>query len=248
MEPVDWLPAPLAYTLFWISQHQTLLAGGAAIVVGYLTIKAIRDQIRSDQQLREDERTRKVRAMKAGIPFALSRISEYTEECLRYLEGHLDKNGKFRESDGFDELFHPQEDSPSALSSSIYPHDAFDAVRVTIEFASLKEAEVLHLILSYAQIQHSQLMSTVAALSGRDTNAALTHRDVWRDIRDVIGLQKHAERLYAWARGTEDCIPPLCNAQEAAKSWWFRGLSSQEISAFIEHNWPPDFPRTTTPT
>lgn len=240
MQPVEWLPGPLAYILFWISQHQTLLAGLAAVAVGYATIRAIREQMASDNRARENERIRKLKALKAGVPMALSRINKYTEDCVDFLLSFLDHDGKLLDKDGFDELFGKQSGEQKLVPD--YPFDAFEAIRATIEHSDASESETLHEILAYAQIQHSRFSGTSAALMGLDPHRILISLHLWNDIRDVIGLQMHTERLYGWARNTSSNIRPLCSAEHAGKSsLLFR--ANDKITGHIKGNWPPNFPR-----
>ncbi len=240
MQPVEWLPGPLAYILFWISQHQTLLAGLAAVAVGYATIRAIREQIASDNRARENERIRKLKALKAGVPMALSRINAYTEGCVDFLLSFLDHEGKLLEEDGFDELFRKQSGEQKPVPD--FPFGAFEAIRATIEHSDATESETLHEILAYAQIQHSRFSETSAGLMGLDPHRILTSRNLWNDLRDVIGLQMHIERLYGWARNTTSDIRPLCSAEDAVRSSLLFS-ASENIAGHIKGNWPPNFPR-----
>lgn len=240
MVPVDWLPPAISYPLYWVTLHQTLLAGLAAIAVGFWTVKAIRDQISSDKDLREQERTRKLKAQQAGLPMALSRIYEYGEECTKWLLQFLDKDGKLAEDDAFDKTF--GQSSEKVLEVPAFPYDAFEVVRVTIEHASAAQSETLHELLAYAQIQKSRFDDAAAALRGHDPHSIQTSLNVKMRVLEGIGIQKHAERFFDWARNTDSEIRPLCRADDAAasRSLW---SASESVGDFVRENWPPKFPR-----
>jgi hypothetical protein len=240
MVPVDWLPPLISFPLYWVTQHQTLLAGLAAIAVGVWTVKAIRDQISSDKDLRDQERTRKLKAQLAGLPMALSRIYDYGEDCAKWLLQFLDKDGKLAEEDAFDQTF--GQSLKKDLEVPAYPYDAFEVVRVTIEHASSDQSETLHELLAYAQIQKSRFDDAAAALLGHDPHSIQTSLNVKMRVLEAIGIQKHSERLFDWARSTDSEIRPLCGADGAAasRSLW---SASESVGDFVRENWPPKFPR-----
>ena len=188
MQPVDFLPIWLAEILFWVYYNQTLIAGVAATGAAVLTISELRKQ-------RTEEYSRRHRMLRAGLPTALSAITEYAERCLRLFLANLDEGG--------------------ILEMPPLPNEAYQNVQAVIETADDPVAADLERLLRFGQIQHSRLRSHIE--DADETQIVTTagkpsehqRRRIYSLVLDALFLHNSVSRLYEYARGESD----------QAKSW-----------------------------
>jgi hypothetical protein len=103
------LPCWARHILFWANQHQTLIAGGIALIAALLTVRAIRAQIRQAEDAEKKRVDIERNALRARLAFELSYlrvyISEYFQilkaiECAADIDGTLDDDYVILTSEG----------------------------------------------------------------------------------------------------------------------------------------------------
>ncbi len=254
MEPVDFLPNWLAEILFWIYYSQTLITGIIALGVGWLTVRHLRrqfvderirhqDQLDADQRRHEDQRNRKLRALRAGLPIALSEIHEYATEAIELLSRFVTADGKLLGSDETDiETFAEIRDSLPPRPE--YPSEAFKALQGVIEHADQADAEKLHEIIAYGQIHNSRFRSISARIiDGANPSMITMSTHLLSAIRDSLGMRLHVDRAFDYARETTGHIGDLPSAAEAADRLMWGGQGDDHVRRYVLEHWPPNFPR-----
>ena len=224
--------------------YQTLITGVLAIGVGVLTTALLWRQIRQTErqileanESQEQQRLRKLRALRAGLPIALTRIHQYSNECIGVLLGIL------RMLPSGDEVVARATAAWPVTALPTYPADAFEVLQRTIEFAEAGDAEKLARAIAYSQIQYSRLSSLYARIyEGGDPDFVVTRSNVLGSVRDAVGMRLHSDAMYDYGRETELHIHQLGDAEKAAEALlMIRGGNA--ASQYVRENWPPDFPR-----
>lgn len=241
MEPVDYLPNWLAQLLFWIYYNQTLIAGLLALAVGGVTVHHLRKQIALEHDRHQNERHRKLLALKAGLPIALSQIHKYADAQFAFLERFFTSDGSFAFVDGDWLLKYALEEAqPEEIPE--YPADSFRTLQFAIEQAEPADAFILHEIIAYGQINESRFRSVAEALNlGSKSSLVLTETNMHYTVRDVLGMKMHAVRAFQFGRNNTDHIEQLADAKEASTKL-SPSLNTQKICKFISEHWPPNFP------
>lgn len=233
MGPVDWLPMWVAYPLFWITQHQTLLAGFAAVLVGALTIHAIRDQIAQVQRLETDKLKRRHFATIAGLPNSCVEIIDYADACWKSWITILERWEEYENRD---------DDSFRILDTDVldFPHDAFRQVRLAIETAPTAEAATMADMLAFGQIHLSRYRSLMDQFDSRTHDAAfVTHKtNVYRAARDSLELRFRASRILNYARRDRDVIDPLPGFDAVEDFLFFLSPTiEEELRTYLRRCW-----------
>jgi len=241
LKPVEFLPTWLSESLFWIFYNQTLIAGLLALTIGALTIQQIRKQMEVERESRADARARRLRALKAGLPIALSQLHEYADEMLTALSVYFSPYGELlRLSE--DWLVQKISDELETPNLPKYPREAFEAIQNAIEYAEPNDAETMHEIISYGQINASRFRSIMASLTGQDKNRVLTETNAHYAVRDALGLKMHIERVFPYSRNSSENILDFPSADEACSKLHPK-LNNERVCKFVAEHWPPNFPR-----
>ena len=235
MGPVDFLPNWLSQTLFWIYYNQTLITGLIALFVGLSTILYLKNQ-------QDDERKRKLRSLRAGLPIALSNISRYAADSLNVLQNFLTADGKLLGSEEYD-LDAEEEVLKNLPALPSYPSEAFKALQSAIEHAELEDAQKLHEIIAYGQIHEARFRSITGRLiDGTDPARIVTTPNLLGAIRDSLGMYLHVDRAFNYGRESSHKIEELPNAEEAADKLMFMQIDHESARQFVLKHWPPNFP------
>lgn len=252
MEPVDWLPKPMAEVLFWVYYSQDLLTGLITLGVGIGTIYLLWRQLNYQRQLFEEQRLhsenrleearqRKLMAARSGAAIALSEITEYSYSSLTFLEQFLDNQGNFLGDDLLDAGLFGTEKLKEAPK---YPAGAFKVLQSIIEYADYDDASELHTVIAYGQIQHSRLRSLNDRLVlGKNGGLIITSTNILSRVRDALGMKAHADRCYGFARDVTERIHPFPEFKKLEGSLTGPKLGNSRVVSFVNENWPPNFPR-----
>lgn len=204
MEPVTWLPSWLANILYWITTHQTLLTGIAALFVGFQTVKTIQKQISQINSLERERRERRHKANMAGLTLSVVRIIEYADSCWQFYLEWIDRWDEFEARD-HDQVF---EIKSSALP---FPLSEFAHVQATIESADDDVVEKLSEFATFAQIQASRHQGWLSELHPRTRDKALVvaRHNIFYAARDALELRVRCGRILMYARKQTSIIEPL---------------------------------------
>ena len=175
----------------------TLVAGFLALLGAWATIRAIRDQMAQAEQHADEVRTRKSKAARSSMPFALVSIAEYATDCVRYAIALSDQRGK------------ASEDGPIELPKE--PSHAIPVLRDCIEHASSGLDEAIARMLSSLQLVQSRMQSTHKALySPCQMSSPRSHGEAADRLVDASELRARVDKLFDYARQiTEDAPTPL---------------------------------------
>lgn len=254
MEPVDFLWNWLAEILFWIYYNQTLITGLLALTVGWVTVRHLRLQMHDERRrhkelldeqskTQEEIRLRKLRSLKAGLPIALSEISQYASDAIELLGKFVTPNGKLVGSEDYD-VEHEIEVPKNLPESPDYPASAFKVLQAIIEHADHEDAQKLHEIIAYGQIHESRFRSiTSRLLEEKNTRWIVTTPNLMGSIRDSLGMRFHVDRAFDYGRETSGHIGDLPTAEKAADALMWGGQSHEIVRQYVRDNWPPNFPR-----
>jgi hypothetical protein len=130
----------LAYFLNILKEWQTLVAAFIALAAALATIWMMQTQARDERARQRDALHRKGLAARAQMPDALSALSRFTEECVKW----YDSKG-----------------APPDL-----PTDAISALKNAIEFVESGAARTIFELISFYQVHNSRLFSPHTSPAG----------------------------------------------------------------------------------
>jgi hypothetical protein len=160
---------------------ETLVAGAAATVAAFITIRQVRAQIEQADRLAREENARENYAARAVLPAVLSALCDYCEACVATLVGLLPED---REQPKV-------ERRPSEIPT--IPEGAIPAFASAIRFADDGNAAALADILSALQIQHSRMR-------GMRTESLLLTISVLHRIIDAAVLYAAIASAFSYSR------------------------------------------------
>lgn len=238
----DGMPCWMQHVGYWLHHQQTLITGLLAVVVGGVTIYFLHRQISQQQKFADEQSSRRLRAVRAGLPFALSEIHEYSRSCIDILCHFLKRNGELNGDTQYDFELEPQTLASLPVISP-YPTEAFKAIQVVIEHAGIGEARKLQEIVAYGQIQQARFRGlTDRVIHGKDASWVVTAENIMSAIRDATGLMLHMERVYDYARESGPEIHDLGDAVRASDALLWLNLGGDNVRKYVLAHWPPDFP------
>lgn len=241
MQPVDWLPSPLAYALFWINQHQTLLTGIAALFIGVLTVKNIQSQLKQTNDLQEHARQRRHLANIASLPITFVQLIDYAEACWGDCIAILRDWHLYEDWD---------QKSPIEINirKPIFPFDTVDRIKLAIESAPHEDANKLADLLGFAQVQVSRFSSVVSQFDSRtlDKTHVLSATEIKRAARDALELRFRASRCLSYSRRRSEHIEPLPGLEAVEEFLFFAPVDVEaQLREYFRLNWNQHWDRIT---
>ncbi len=233
LQPVDWLPDFLSYPLFWIYLNQTLIAGCFAVLIGWLTVKAIRRQISLQKELEDERRRRSHLATVSGLTLTFSEIIEYAEACWHSSIRMLQKWQEYQEWDR-------TSTHEFQLGLPQFPFDAFREVQKAIETAEPEDAKKLAELLSFAQIQNSRLASLAQQFfpATHDQRSVIVKPNVYRAARDALEIRFRASRCLTYARQLSQHIDNLPDFSAVEEFLFFVSTQYEgELREYLKATW-----------
>jgi hypothetical protein len=173
----------------FLNQWQTLVAGLLALIGAWWTVRKIRDQIRQTADLENDRRIREERAARIVLPLALSEITQYSIDCMRFLQPFAPVIGK----------------APQVLPGMVIPRippGILEPMQASARFADINVAESIGGTIAWLQVQHARLESLIQRAAGR------IGQDIWTAeaigaIMDAAELYVRCTRLFPYSRGSK---------------------------------------------
>lgn len=233
MEPVSWLPTWISWPLFWITTHQTLLTGAAAIYVAWRTVDAIRTQMRQSAESEHDVRRRRHLATIAGLPISFVEVMEYANDCWDTWVSLLNKWDAVKDWDG-------KEHVDFGIIRPEFPYDAFHNIRAAIETANAEDAEKLSDLLAFGQIQLSRFSKLISQfhVDSIQHDTLVTKINVSRAARDALELHFRASRGLRYARRHTAHIEDLPNFTAVEEFLFFLPASLEdELRDYLSKVW-----------
>jgi hypothetical protein len=90
---VDKVVSPFECIEFWLNRYQTLVAGIAAFVGAWLTVRTVRNQIEQAERIEGERARRESDAARAVLPLALDTLCNYAHAAIKTLEAHGPRSG-----------------------------------------------------------------------------------------------------------------------------------------------------------
>ena len=179
----------------WVYHYQTLIAGGLALVAAFFTVLFIPRQIAVSESQHREILSRQYRSVRASLPFALSQLNSYAEECSQLLQSIM--QGK--EED---------EDLEMEIECPSLPETSAKTITELIALASENDARKLQALVRFMQIQNSRLTSKFLELSPSNSPGSIVIKQNLRhDVLDTCILLKMTNLFYPFARWEVDEVP-----------------------------------------
>jgi len=171
----------------FLDKWQTLITGALAVFGAWLTVGAVREQIKSSEAVEERRRLQEVYAARAVLPASLSLLTEYAQSCMRLMEQLVDDGSLCRRPPGY-------------LVPSI-PSEALEAIRNCIRFADPARAKEMADLLHWLQIQNSR----ICALGFRSNDYPdASPYEIYRRILDAAELHARTSALFDYGRRLDE--------------------------------------------
>jgi hypothetical protein len=195
----------------WVYRYQTLAAGILASIAAFLTVRAIRDQIKQVYNIEEDRRQRREVVSRVKLLMALDKLSDHCDRCIRELTTlhYIDSSGR------------PVIRVPVNFNLPKLPNQAVDDIQGSIEYARKERINKIRGLLMWLQVQSARVRD--------DSNAKASIRGRDQAIFDAIQLKVLVNKLFNYARNrTEDITDARINADDFASITFFMNLREPE--------------------
>lgn len=244
MQPVSWLPDWLSYPLFWVYLNQTLFTGIVALVIGYLTIKAIRDQISQSSNIEEVRNQRRHLANIAGLPIAFVEIMNYSNECWDICIKILSRWDDY-------ESWDKKSPIEFGVDKPTVPFASLRAVQTAIETAPKPDADKIADLIGFAQVQSTRLTSLMKQFdhNTHDRVWVTSKTDVKRACRDSLELYFRASRGLTYSRRHSAHIEEMPDVSATEEFTFFAPVTiEQELVEYLKETWEPHWHEVRRPT
>ncbi|QKJ90917.1 hypothetical protein [Agrobacterium pusense] len=199
-------------TFEWLREYQTLLTGAAAVGAAWLSVRAVRDQIKSSElaaQKQIDHATwiennrneAKHTAVRASTPLTLSDLMDYCSAVLAQLaNAHSHCAGHIL----------PKTAPPLAFPTA--PTSIVGDLKELIEFSKIEDRRFIWQILVSLQILRSRLDSL--RISHLSTSSIVSESNIEAYIVNASDLMARAASYFDYARGFSDAHPAFVTRRE----------------------------------
>lgn len=170
--------------LGWVDT--TLITGLAAVAAAYLSIRAVRDQIRQERSLEDERRNAKLQAARSVLSISLSSLCDYATTCAQMNHSILLK---------FDENHLPQ--SVKIPQFPLIPDTPVAILKEMVELSPVKDGMVFARLASKLQVQSSRLRGMLR----EDRRGTKPSRDtIEAYIIDALEIYARCSALFDYAR------------------------------------------------
>ncbi|MDK4730344.1 hypothetical protein [Rhizobium phaseoli] len=185
-------------SLKWIDT--TLVTGFAAVTAAYLSVAAVRDQIKQAEQMERNRNQARHDAARAVLPLALSGICQYAIDCSAQLRtlGNQCRGGRL----------------PSDVTIAAFPDlpsGAIATLKEFIEYSSQQDRQFVSQMVSKIQVQTARLQGM---RSDRPRGTIVLRINIDDHILDAAEIYGRATALFEYARRDTDCMPHALRAQD----------------------------------
>jgi hypothetical protein len=181
---------PIGFLDHW----QTLAAGMLALVGAWWTVKGIRRQIEQAEKLETQRNIREGRAARAVLPLALSKLVQYSTDCINLFNHCLMAN------------LNTVHQIPQGLTAPRIPEGILEQLQACARFGDAEIASQIWELLAWLQIQHSRLGSLVHRIDGHDKKTMILGAEIFDSILDAVELNVKCSNLFPYSRGSQPRI------------------------------------------
>jgi len=186
--PSNWFADP---SLCWL-EWQTLIGGLLALLGAWLTVNAVRNQIKQAEIFRQDELRRRHIAARALLPQALSEISDYCQSIVVAVADEIEIRHFGEQVNWAAEL--APDGNPKILRSQQLPLSALSALQPFIETLNEKR-DVRHVAELIASLQI--LASRYGCFNLHDANVV---DNLYGRILDAAKVRMLTHSMFNYAR------------------------------------------------
>lgn len=219
-------------TFQWLQDYQTLITGVGAVCAAWLSVRAIRDQIKSSEdaankQIKHSadmEATRvdaKRAAARAVLPLALSTLTEYSTETSEKLVNVLQQcnEGRFPKT--------------AILPSFVeFPEEIISSIKEMIEYAAPDDRNYFWQTLLRVQVLRARLKGLTDAHLKPHSN--ITKNNIQAYILDSVEITTRAGALFDFGRGAKDRPPGFVTRDQMQSALRFVVIDEAEIYEIVE--------------
>jgi len=211
-------------------QWETLATGFAAVVVAWVTVSKLNEQIRQTDRLAQDQRQRRARAARAVLPLALAEIGDHALACIQGLYALR----PYFQTDGAPER---SEDSPAPpkWKQPNLPENLLSVLKECIEFEDAPQVGALTDLVRHYQIQNTRLSEDLARLQISDGVRLTLWANIERAMIDAAELYARAGALLPFARG-KPALHFALDRSEVYSAFLFAGcfINSHEMDRLAD--------------
>ncbi|MBY5760931.1 hypothetical protein HFO07_30525 [Rhizobium leguminosarum] len=212
-------------SLRWIDT--TLVTGLAAVGAAFVSIKAVRDQIRQAEQIEADRNRARHDAARAVLPLALSGICQYAIACSAELRTLMNQCRDNR--------------LPSNAAIPTFPDlppGAIESLKEFIEYSSEQDRKFVAALVSKIQVQMARLQGM---RSDHPRGTMVLRANIEDHILDAAEIYGRASALFNFARGDSDEMPTQLNAVDvypALSAFGIWDMSREGLAERISRRFP----------
>lgn len=219
-------------TFEWLREYQTLLTGFAAVYAAWLSVRAVRDQIRSSEaaatkQIDHTEKLEIARvdakraAARAVLPLALSTLTEYSDETSEKLVGVLKQciNGVLPKT-------------ASVPSFVEFPEEVVSSIKEMIEYGAPDDRNYFWQTLLKVQVLRARLKALVDEHS--KSHSIIGKSNIQAYILDSVEIGVRSGSLFDFGRGAKDRPPEFVTKQQMQERLRFVILEDDEVTEIVE--------------
>ncbi|MBY5349572.1 hypothetical protein [Rhizobium leguminosarum] len=212
-------------SLKWVDT--TLVTGFAAVTAAYLSVAAVRDQIKQAEQIERNRNQARHDATRAILPLALSGICQYAIECSAQLRdlGNLCWRGRL-----------PPDVDIAAFPD--LPLGAIATLKEFIEYSSQHDRRLVAKMVSTIQVQTARLQGM---RSDRPRGTIVLRINIDDHILDAAEIYGRATALFEYARRDTDHMPNDLCAQDvypALSAFGIWDMSREGLAERISRRFP----------
>jgi hypothetical protein len=219
---------------FWLNRYQSFMAGmialGATLTAGYWALSGARGQMAEQRRSSEiaesnaraqinqldaieaERRRRENIAARAGLPHALSDITQYARDCMKLLAG-VARDVEARKPPG---KLVPPPMKPYTLK----------AFQDAATFAPEEQAKSLVQLISWSQVQAARLEALADKLN--NPHQSVLPIEVHGRIVDAAEVHTLAAQLFNFARGLDDAWRPRVPMEDVRSALHTTGIWEDE--------------------
>lgn len=219
-------------TFEWLREFQTLITGVGAVFAAWLSVRAVRDQIKSSEdaaakQIKhmDDLEVARVEAKHAAaravLPLALSTLAEYSSEMCEKL------NEVLNECEAG--VLPKTANLPSFLE---FPEEVVASIKEMIEYAKPNDRNFFWQTLLRVQVLRARVKGLVE--SHAKEYSIITKSNIQSYILDAVEVSARAAALFDFGRGAKEHPPQFVTRERMQQILRFSIFDDAEVDEIVE--------------
>ncbi len=173
---------------------QTQIGASFAILAGSLAASVVLEQTSSARNIEKQKRANRKEALRAILPLALMKMSDYAEQSVDLCEDMItnSRNGLGQNS---------------THKATDIPNDWILTLTEFIEHSDDADRQPFIETIKKTQIQHSRVKGLVARVDGKKPHQIALRQNAIESCIDSLEIHARASRLFEYSRGDRDNVP-----------------------------------------